>query len=64
MNLPDGKFANDVVLYTIVLNNCSISLFLDQNMEIETVCFKNPKHNLNNHYCSFVTLVSVQSMCM
>ena len=46
MNPPGGNVANGAVWYTIV----SAFQFLGQNLDIEIVCFKNPKLNPNNNY--------------
>ena len=49
MNQSGGNFANGAVWYTIAFK-VSIFYLFDQTLEIENVCFKNPKLNPNNLY--------------
>ena len=44
-----GHFANDADWHTIVFKISALQFF-GPKLEIDTVCFKNPKLNPNNHY--------------
>ena len=49
MSTPGDNIANGAVWYALVFN-VSALYFLGHTLEIETVCFENPKLNPNNHY--------------
>ena len=48
-NPPGGNVANGVAWYTILFKISTFN-FLCQKLEIEIVCFHNPKLNPNDHY--------------